>query len=423
MFSRNKLIFYSIIVLILAFNLKTIKKFIPYHFKDKIIEIVFSEKFVEDLELLNKNAYNQNTFPQTQFLNLNYKSKKVFYENETLDQLEKLSDYSFLGTVYNTFFIEIWKENLFIVGKDSKIFTSKKDDLNNEEIYFAKNQIKNNLNELFNYVVPVHGFLIFEDKLYLSVQTKDKSHTEEDVCFNFQILSAEVSTKFLKFENFFKSNSCDEFIYGGKMVGYNNNGKKGILFSTGNKYKMLEAQSEKSDFGKILFVDLKKKNKTIFASGFRNILGISADENGIITTSMGPRGGDEINKIFKGKNYGWPIVSYGEPYGENLPQYKFKKNHSENNFEEPIFTFIPSIAPADIIKIPNNFNLKWINNYFVTSLNSRSLFRLKFNQNYNGILYIEKILLGERIRDINYDEETNSFILAIESGEIGVISN
>lgn len=423
MFSRNKLIFYSIIVLIFAFNLKTIKKFIPFHIKDKIIEIVFSEKFVEDLELLNKNAYNQNTFPQTQFLNLNYKSKKVFYENETLDQLEKLSDYSFLGTVYDVFFIEIWKENLFIVGKDSKIFTSKKDDLNNEEIYLAKNQIKNNLNELFNYILPVHGFLIFEDKLYLSVQTKDKSHTEEDMCFNFQILSAEVSTKFLKFENFFKSNSCDEFIYGGKMVGYNNNGKKGILFSTGNKYKTLEAQSEKSDFGKILFVDLKEKNKTIFASGFRNILGISADENAIITTSMGPRGGDEINKIFKGKNYGWPIVSYGEPYGENLPQYKFKKNHSENNFEEPLFTFIPSIAPTDIIKIPNNFNPKWINNYFVASLNSRSLFRLKFNQNYNGILYIEKILLGERIRDINYDEETNSFILAIESGEIGVISN
>ena len=190
MFSRNKLIFYSIIVaivLIFTMNLKTIKNLIPIQTKHKIMEIVFSEKFIKDLELLNKYAYNKNTFPQTQFLNLNYKTKKVFNENETLDQLEKLSDYSFLGTIYNTFFVEIWKENLFIVGKDSKIFTSKKDDLSNEETYLTKNEIKNNLNELFNYVLPVHGFLIFEDKLYLSVQTKDKSHTEEDACFNFQI--------------------------------------------------------------------------------------------------------------------------------------------------------------------------------------------------------------------------------------------
>tara|TARA_A100001015_G_scaffold289869_1_gene362237 strand:+ start:2026 stop:3306 length:1281 start_codon:yes stop_codon:yes gene_type:complete len=426
MFSRNKLIFYSIIlaiVLIFTINLKTIKNLIPIQTKNKIMEIVFSEKFIKDLELLNKYAYNKNTFPQTQFLNLNYKTKKVFNENETLDQLEKLSDYSFLGTIYNTFFVEIWEENLFIVGKDSKIFTSKKDDLSNEETYLTKNEIKNNLNELFNYVLPVHGFLIFEDKLYLSVQTKDKSHTEEGACFNFQILSAEVSTKFLKFENFFKSNSCDEFIYGGKMVGYNNDGIKGILFSTGNKFKMTEAQSEESDFGKIIFVSFDDKEKEIFASGFRNVLGISADENIIITSSMGPRGGDEINVIKKGKNYGWPIASYGEPYGENLPKYKFAKDHHANNFEEPIFTFIPSVAPAEIIKIPDRFNSKWKNNYFLASLGAKSLYRLKLNQNYDGILYMEKILIGERIRDINYDEQSNSFILAIESGEISVIKN
>jgi len=428
---KNKLIFYSIIisiVLIFGFNLKTIEKFIPF-LKDKIVKIIFlpdfifSEKFVKNLELMKINAYNQNTFPQTQFVNLNYKTKKVFNDNETQDQLDKLSDYSFLGTHYNTFWVEIWKENLFVVGKDGKIFISKMNNLKNEEIYLTKDKINNNLNELFNYVIPLHGVLIFNDKIFIAAQTKNESHTEENNCFNLEILFAHLSVNFLKFEKFFETNSCDEYLQGGRMFEYRHDGKTGILFSTGNELKMLEAQSEKSDFGKLLFIDLKEKNKTIFASGFRNILGISADENAIFTTSMGPRGGDEINKIIKGKNYGWPIASYGEPYGENLPQYKFKKNHSENNFEEPIFTFIPSIAPSDIIKIPNNFNPKWINNYFVASLGSQSLFRLKFNQKYNRVLYIEKILLGERIRDINYDEKTNSFILAIESGEIGVISN
>ena len=67
----------------------------------------------------------------------------------------------------------------------------------------------------------------------------------------------------------------------------------------------------------------------------------------IISTEHGPRGGDEINIINFGKNYGWPISSYGEPYNfENKSKeiYHYKKNHSNLGFEEPVFTYVPSMV-------------------------------------------------------------------------------
>ena len=89
-------------------------------------------------------------------------------------------------------------------------------------------------------------------------------------------------------------------------------------------------------------VDLFEKNYDIISVGHRNPIGVVQDpySGTIIATEHGPRGGDEINKIIKGKNYGWPFVSYGEPYAvkKNEP-YFFKKNHSKQGFREPIYSF------------------------------------------------------------------------------------
>ena len=129
-------------------------------------------------------------------------------------------------------------------------------------------------------------------------------------------------------------------------------------------------------------------------------------EDIILETEHGPKGGDEINKIEVGKNYGFPNVSIGDIYSfpdKSRPDFLFKKNHSKNGFEEPIFTFVPSIGIQQIINIPNNFSKYWQDNFLITSLNGRSLYRVQFSNKFNKIIFTEKIYIGERIRDIVYD--------------------
>ena len=94
---------------------------------------------------------------------------------------------------------------------------------------------------------------------------------------------------------------------------------------------------------KIIFVDIETKEVTQISKGHRNPQGLAVKENIILSTEHGPRGGDEINKIIYGKNYGWPISSYGLPY-KNEKNVKFYKSHKDRGFEEPIY-----IAWASII--------------------------------------------------------------------------
>ena len=99
------------------------------------------------------------------------------------------------------------------------------------------------------------------------------------------------------------------------------------------------------------------------------------------------------------------------------------KNHSKKNFSEPIFAFAKSIGISEIIKIPNNFSNFWNNNFLLSSLWEQSLFRIQFGDNYNKIMFYEKIFIGQRIRDIKYHNELNGIILALEEkGQLGIIT-
>ena len=70
------------------------------------------------------------------------------------------------------------------------------------------------------------------------------------------------------------------------------------------------------------------------------------------------------------------------------------KKYEEFNFIEPIFSFVPSIGISEIVKIPSKFSDIWQDNYFVSSLNGNSLYRIKFSKNFDRMLFAEKSLLG-----------------------------
>ena len=196
-----------------------------------------------------------------------------------------------------------------------------------------------------------------------------------------------------------------------------------MLITTGDLKKDFPNQLPQDDnsiFGKVLFINLNTKDYFIYSKGHRNAQGLAVKKNIILSSEHGPKGGDEINNIKFKKNYGWPNASYGVSY-DNLRYYQ--KSHKKNNYEEPIKVFVPSIGISELIFLPETFNKKWENNVLITSLADRSIYRAKFeDKNFNKILYLEKIYVGERIRDIKYIYDNNIIVLALEnSGSLGIL--
>ena len=164
----------------------------------------------------------------------------------------------------------------------------------------------------------------------------------------------------------------------------------------------LLAQKKDSIFGKILeFTEGDLQNNTqvafkIYSSGHRNPQGLVLVGKNIYSTEHGPQGGDELNKIDRGNNYGWPTASLGTRYGGR----SYKKNHSKNNFAEPIFSFLPSIAPSALTSCP--INLK---NYYSgytclmgLTLREMSLMIYLIDETKNKLVSYEKIIIDKRLR-------------------------
>lgn len=139
-------------------------------------------------------------------------------------------------------------------------------------------------------------------------------------------------------------------------------------------------------------------NPAIYSYGHRNPQGIflhpSTDE--IWTNEHGPKGGDEINIIEKGKNYGWPVISYGVNYNGT----SFTDKTHEEGMEQPYYYWVPSIAPSSFEYLDSDLYGDWKGSLLVGSLKFGYLERLAFDDKRN-LTHKEKI--GEdigRVRDV-----------------------
>tara|TARA_E500000178_G_scaffold356336_1_gene433487 strand:+ start:162 stop:1442 length:1281 start_codon:yes stop_codon:yes gene_type:complete len=375
---------------------------------------VFSKK-----PILNnlKNDYNVKFLPFTQFEKLKYSKIKIIFEDDLIFKSKQLTD-SISYKRYNSFFIDEYKQKILITDYLGNTYF-----LNQEEL-FSENKIeilaKNIENNLL--ATRVMDSFIHDNKIFISYILN------QDGCNTINVSFAELNYKKLNFSKFYNPNICNNTGSPGRMQLYKTLGSSGILLSTSEGIHDNpgdNTQNKDSIFGKILYLPFNENKEIIFSSGHRVIQGLNVLDNNIIATEHGPRGGDEVNLIIQNQNYGWPIVSLGERYDFKYQEKKitYKKNHKKNNFQEPIFSFIPSIGVSEIINLPSSFSIYYDNHYLISSLNGRSIYFTRFNFNLSKVISMEKVFINNRIRDIKYLKNYNSIILALEEfGEIGILS-
>ena len=157
-------------------------------------------------------------------------------------------------------------------------------------------------------------------------------------------------------------------------------------------------QRDDNSYGKIIRIDLASGAAEIVSKGHRNPQGLYIDPQGrIFETEHGPRGGDELNLIVKGKNYGWPVVTFGAQYGHHDWKLAPSQN-SHEGYDKPLFAWVPSVATSEIVGLEDEGFGPWRGDLLVASLIAERLYRLHLDG--DRVLVAEPIKIGHRLRDL-----------------------
>jgi glucose/arabinose dehydrogenase len=181
-----------------------------------------------------------------------------------------------------------------------------------------------------------------------------------------------------------------------------------LFISSGDRQKFDPAQDMAGNLGKIVrlyddgsiptdnpFFSDGGVTAQIWSLGHRNPLGIAFDLDGQLwNIEMGPKGGDELNRVVRGENYGYPIVSNGDHYsGEEIPDHDTRPE-----FAAPAITWTPVISPGDFMVYDGELFPDWKGDGFAAGLSSKSLVRIEFGG--GGAHEAERFDMGKRMRAV-----------------------
>ncbi len=200
-----------------------------------------------------------------------------------------------------------------------------------------------------------------------------------------------------------------------------------LFLALGDRFqRMADAQTLDNHHGKVVrvradgsappdnpFVARQRALPEIWSLGHRNLQGAAIGPDGRLwTIEHGPQGGDELNRPEAGKNYGWPVITYGENYGggaigEGLT--------SKPGLEQPLLHWTPSIAPSGMAFVTSDrYGADWRGNLLVGSLKFRHVARLLLDG--ERVVRQERLLpdLGQRVRDVRQGPDGFIYLLTDE---------
>ena len=376
--------------------------------------------------------------------------KEMGTDIKTVESYIKLSNnktlikYNLIGGFYygisNVFpgsgYIDFYEDKIVVLSSRG-VLAFKKNLEDNKENF---KQIKNNINEFIgvnqfdkNQYFSLKDIFIFNKRVFISFTEEIK----ED-CWNTSIIYGDMNYENIIFRKLFSSKECVHSVNnidkefsahqaGGRIISFDNSH---ILLSIGEYKSRHLAQNKKSINGKIIKINIENNDYEIISMGHRNPQGLYFDKenNFILESEHGPKGGDEINlievnKINKDKiqNYGWAISSAGEHYADverRSVKYPLYNSHSEHGFIEPLKSFVPAIGISEIVKIGDN-------KYVVSSMGYKrvqdaSLYFFQLNEE-KEIINLEQIKVFERVRDLVF-KDNQLYLFMEDTASIGVIN-
>jgi glucose/arabinose dehydrogenase len=194
-----------------------------------------------------------------------------------------------------------------------------------------------------------------------------------------------------------------------------------LFFTNGERQKFEPAQDPKATLGKVLRLNddgtpapgnplaAKGFHPAVWSYGHRNLLGIAFDASGHLwEQEMGPKGGDEVNLILPGRNYGYPVVSDGDHYDDKpIPDHDTRPE-----FEKPKVSWNPVISPGGLMVYSGKLWPQWKGDLFIGGLSSQALIRVDVDG--TNARKGDQWPMGERIREP--EEGPDGAIWVLEDG-------
>jgi len=183
----------------------------------------------------------------------------------------------------------------------------------------------------------------------------------------------------------------------------------GTLFiSSGERFKFTPAQDPNSDLGKIIHMtdEGQRIGGRYYSMGHRNVLGLSFAPDGRLWASeMGPKGGDEVNLILQGRNYGWPNVSNGSHYdGKDIPDHR-----PGDGYEAPKVWWNPSISPGSLMIYTGDKFPQWKGDALIGALSGEAFIHVDIDG--DKARKADEWPMGARIRAVDQGPDGSVYLL------------
>ncbi len=201
-----------------------------------------------------------------------------------------------------------------------------------------------------------------------------------------------------------------------------------LFITSGERQKFTPSQDMTMNLGKVIrvtenggipadnpFVGQGGVVEQVWSLGHRNPLGMDFDANGQLWVhEMGPKHGDELNRIVRGGNYGYPVVSNGDHYsGVSIP------DHDTNPaFEKPAAYWVPAISPAGFVIYDGAMFSDWAGDGLIGGLGSRAMVRVRFDESRSKTVGVEaeRYGWGKRVREIEQGLDGAIYVLEDKAG-------
>ncbi len=184
-------------------------------------------------------------------------------------------------------------------------------------------------------------------------------------------------------------------------------------------YTEIDDRAKRGDLGSIF--RLTAKSAVRISQGHRNPQGIVMfDKKVLMAAEHGPRGGDEVNVIEEGGDYGWPFVSYGQPYSGG-DYVKPGKTGNHDGYVQPITYWVPSIAPTELVQLPTADWGTWGRALVLGTLREEVLVFMKVSSDL-AVTESVQVDMRDRIRDLEV-LRNGALLATTDSGKLITVSN